>query len=65
MFRYEIGAHILVKRQGYLEHDPIEVKIIARAPNMIKARIISDGWFKVGEIRWLTDSNWFSVGRVR
>ena len=34
MFRYEIGANILIKKYGWAEHDPIEVKLIAKASAM-------------------------------
>jgi len=64
MFRYEIGAHILIRKADEPERESIEVKILAKAPNMIKAEIISDGWFRVGEIRWLHSDNWFPVGRL-
>jgi len=65
MFRYEVGAHILIRKADEPERGPIEVKILAKAPNMIKAEIISDGWFRVGETRWLHSDNWFSVSRAR
>ena len=65
MFRYEIGATILVKRYSNTDYEPTEVKILAKAPNTIKAEILSDGWFKRGEIRILTSCDWFSVGRIK
>jgi len=64
MFRYEIGAHILLKCRDNPELEPIEVKILAKVPTRIKAEILSDGWFQRKSIHWLSDSNWFSVQRV-
>lgn len=66
MFRYEIGAHILVKRfEGDATQEAIEVKILAKAPNQIKAEVLSDGWFSLGSIHWLSGGDWFSIARVR
>jgi len=64
MFRYEIGAEILVGRHDNLEHEPTLVKILDKAPNTIKVEILSDGWFRRGEIRILTDDKWFTLKRM-
>ena len=66
MFRYEVGAKILVVRFDWDEvSKAIEVEILGKAPTRIKAKILSDGWFEVGEIHWLSDREWFSVSRSR
>ena len=64
MFRYEVGATILVRRHRNVEHEPAHVKILAKSPNTIKVKVLSDGWFRIGEIRILTSGEWFSVGRM-
>jgi len=62
MFRFEIGAKIIVKKSdGGYYHD---VEILAKYPNMIKAKILSDGWFKCGSIHWLNSDDWIPLGRV-
>jgi len=64
MFRYEVGAKILVKRRDWDEvGKTIEVKVLNKAPNRIKVKVLSDGWFRVGEVHWLSNWEWFSVGR--
>ena len=65
MFRYEVGAIILVKNRERLEYEPIEVEILAKAPNTIKVEILSGGWFRVGSIQILTNDKWFSIGRMK
>ncbi len=65
MFRFEVGAHILIKRADNPEHEPIEVEILGKAPNMIKALIETDGWFTRRSIHWLTSTEWFAIGRVK
>ena len=66
MFRYEIGAKILVRQWDWNEiGKTIEVEILEKAPTRIKARVLSDGWFKVGEVCWLSDKEWVSMGRSR
>jgi len=63
MFRYEIGAHILVRRIGM--DTTTDVEILDKAPNRIKVRVLSDDWFGLGKIVWLSDDGWISVGRVK
>ena len=63
MFRHKIGARILVERNEGGEI--IEVEILAKAPNAIKARVLSSGWFDVGKIYWLFAHKWSSRGRVK
>lgn len=65
MFRYEVGANILVKRHRRPDDEPIEVKILAKGENLIKAEILSDGWFAIGAIRILTGDEWYSIGRIK
>ena len=65
MFRFEIGATILVKRFNDTEYEPQEVKILAKAPNTIKVLTLTDGWFGVDKIRILTSDKWYSVGRIK
>lgn len=65
MWRFETGATILVKRHDNVEHESTEVKILAKAPNIIKVEILSDGWFRRGEIRILSADDWFSMGRIK
>ena len=64
MFRFEVGAHILVKRRDSPRYEAIEVEILAKSPGRIKAKICSDGWFSLDSIHWLDDSTWYAVGRV-
>lgn len=64
MFRFEIGATILVKRHGRPDDEPIEVKILAKGSNLIKAEILSDGWFARGSIHILTGAKWYPAGRT-
>lgn len=64
MFRFEVGARILVKRFPDTDSEPIEVEILAKAPHMIKALILSDVWFARDSIHWLSAYDWFSLGRV-
>ena len=65
MFRYEIGATILVSKYSIEDHEPTEVKILAKAPNTIKVEILSDGWFKRGDIRILSGDTWYAIGRIK
>lgn len=66
MFRFEVGAKILVRRYDWYDEDEtIEVEILAKAPTQIKAKVLSDGWFRVGEIHWLSDKGWFPIGRSK
>jgi len=65
MFRFEVGAKILIKRYDWADDKTIEVEILDKAPTRIKAKILSAGWFKVGEIHWLSDREWFPVGRSK
>jgi len=65
MFRYEVGAKILVRRRENPEHEPTQVEILAKAPNAIKVLVLSDGWFKRHEIRILTDEKWYSTNRMK
>lgn len=65
MFRYEIGAIILVKRYKGLDCEPVEVKILAKGSNTIKVEVLSGGWFELGSIRILTGDKWYSVGRIK
>lgn len=65
MFRYEIGARVLVRRYDWDEiGKAIEVKILDKVPTFIKAEVLSDGWFRIGEVHWLSDKEWFSISRV-
>jgi len=65
MFRYEVGAKILVMRREHPEYEPTQVRILAKAPNAIKVEILSDGWFKRNDIRILTNDKWYSIGRIK
>ena len=65
MFRYEVGAKILVMRYENSEHEPTQVEILAKAPNAIKVCVLSDGWFKRHDIRILTNDKWYSISRMR
>jgi len=65
MFRYEVGATILVKRYADTDSEPIEVKILARGRNVIKVEVLSGGWFELGAIRILTNDVWYSIGRIK
>ena len=65
MFRYEVGARILVMRHENPEHEPTQVEILAKAPNAIKALVLSDGWFKRHDIRIMTDDKWYSICRMK
>ena len=65
MFRYEVGATILVKRYEAPDYEPIEVEILSKAPNTIKVLILSDGWFARNAISILTSDKWYSVGRMK
>ena len=65
MFRFEVGATILVGRFSNTDYEPTEVEILAKAPGAIKVRVLSSGWFGVGDIRILTADTWFSLGRMR
>ena len=40
------------------------MEILAKSTNVIKVKVLSDGWFRVGSIRILTNDTWFSVGRM-
>ena len=62
MFRYEIGATILVKKYGHTT--PVHVKILAKAPNTIKVEVLDDSWFRKGQIQILTADDWFTIGRM-
>lgn len=62
MFRFEKGANIVVRKRG--STNCMEVKILAKAPNMIKVKVLSDGWFKRGNIEILTDGEWYVVSRM-
>ena len=64
MFRFEVGATILVKQYDNPSYAPIEVKILAKAPNAIKAEILTGGWFPQGVIRILTSDKWYPIGRI-
>jgi len=65
MFRFEVGANILVRQAGWDYERAIEVKILDKVPNRIKAEIVTDGWFKVGEVHWLSSDNWITIGRIK
>jgi len=65
MFRYEIGATVLVLKYFIENQEPTEVKILAKAPNTIKVEILSDGWFKRGSIRILSGDVWYAIGRIK
>ena len=65
MFRYEVGATILVMRYENPEHEPTQVEILAKAPSTIKVLVLSDGWFKANDIRILTSDKWYSIGRMK
>jgi len=65
MFRYEVGAKILVLNRENPECEPTQVEILAKAPNAIKVLVLSDGWFKRHDIRILTDDRWFSISRMK
>ena len=65
MFRYEIGARILVMKYESVEHEPTQVEILSKASNVIKVRVLSDGWFKRYDIRILTSDKWYSIGRMK
>lgn len=65
MFRFEIGATILVKQYLRTDCEPMEVKILSKAPNTIKVLVLSDGWFRLNSIHILTSNKWFSVGRMK
>jgi len=65
MFRFEIGANILIKSYKRPDYDPLEVKILGKAPNKIKAEILSDGWFARGSIHILTGAEWYPIGRIK
>ena len=69
MIRYPVGTKILVKNMDRIDSDPIEVELLDRMPNYVKVRVLSEGWFAVGSIRWLPTGSyekeqWFSVGKV-
>jgi len=64
MFRYEVGATILVKQYDNTDYEPIQVKILAKSPRTIKVEILSGNWFRVGDIHILTADRWFSIGRM-
>ena len=63
MFRYEVGAKILVKRFDWYDDKSIEVEILGKAPMRIKAKVLSGSWFRIGDIHWLSSREWFSVSR--
>lgn len=65
MFRYEVGATILVMQYDKPDYEPTEVVILAKAPNAIKVEILSGGWYPLGSIRVLTNDKWYSVGRIK
>ena len=64
MFRYEVGATILVKRRDDVSKDPVSVQIIAKGTNTISVKVLDNNWFRMGSIQTLTSDNWFSVGRI-
>jgi len=64
MFRFEVGANILLKKIGE-GGVVIEVEILAKAPWRIKALMEDDGWFRRHSIHWLSDDEWITLGRVK
>ncbi len=65
MFRFEVGTHILVRKADWELGKTIEVKILDKVPCKIKAEILTDGWFRVGEVHWLSDDEWIAMCRVK
>ena len=65
MFRFEVGSHILIRKAGRNYGQTIEVKILDKAPSRIKAEILTDGWFRIGGIYWLSDNEWIAMHRVQ
>ena len=65
MFRYEVGATILVERYENPDYEPMKVEILSKAPHMIEVKVLSGSWFSIGDIRILTDDVWFSIGRMK
>jgi len=64
MFRYEVGAKILVMKYESPEHEPTQVEVLAKAPNAIKVLVLSDGWFNRYDIRILASDKWYSISRM-
>ena len=50
---YRIGRRILVKRNDW-ESTLIEVEILEKAYGAVKVKVLSEGWWKLGELIWLS-----------
>jgi len=65
MFRFEVGARVLLKKYDWDYKDQaIEGEILDKAPNYIKVRILSGCWFSINSIHWIFDGAWYVVRRV-
>lgn len=65
MFRFEVGARVLVRNYDWdVNHVSIEVCILEKIPNHIKVTVESEGWGQLGEVLWLDDLNWYVYRRV-
>ncbi len=66
---YKVGTHILVRRfDRSLSEEPIEVEILDKAVNATKVRVLSHGYYKIGEVVWLdtwyeSPTKWYAVGK--
>lgn len=66
MFRYEVGTRVLVRRCDWgINQESIEVEILDKEPANIKVMVLSGGWWKLGEIIWLSNPAWYILKRVR
>lgn len=67
MFRYEVGATILIRRYDRSPGDePVAVEILSKGPKVIRAMIMSDGdkYLSRGEIRILSSEEWCPICRL-
>jgi hypothetical protein len=68
LMRYKIGAHVLVKRVE--DSQLIEVEILSKSNVAVKVRVISTGYFRVGDERWLNTyqglkDSWYVMTSIR
>ncbi len=53
LIRTHIGNQYLVWKNDWTYGRVIEVKVLAKAYNQVKAEVMSEGYFRIGAVVWL------------